>query len=313
MKSALRFLLVVGCGLVTFMPPVATAASRYLAQADAGTHQEFDSTEAVTATAGYLFPAANADGVGSMNASAAANPGSLRASADATINVNSSALGSNGSVAVGQSRFILDDIVISPLPGTTPLPVVPLSLSMVLSGSLDTLASIGFPHIGSAGGSASISVSGVLAGVPFGGDRTKTTIASAADGSVTDSPISGTGILAGASSVLVTPDAMVSINSPFTLDLRLIAGASASYSYGGTTTASTAALGFAESAFDNTLTLGFNGQVFNLPAGYTANSIGGMIVNNRVVPEPSSATLLALGSLLSAVIGRRRKVFAGVA
>ena len=39
------------------------------------------------------------------------------------------------------------------------------------------------------------------------------------------------------------------------------------------------------------------GPVFNLPAGWTANSVDGTIVNNSFVPEPSTALLIAFGLL----------------
>ena len=310
MKSSLRVLVVAACGLIALLPPLATAAPLYFARAETGagspTFQQFQSTEYVSATAGVLY--FYSGGIGSMDATAAAGPGTLSAFADATINVPASTLGGNASVAAGTSRLVLSDIVISPLPGTTPEPTVPFSLSLILNGSLDTLASIGSPHLGGAEAHASVSVLGLLAGVSFGGDRTKISSANAADGSVTDLPITGTGILAGPSGVLVTPEAVATINSPFTLDLTLLAGASASYNYGGTTTASTNALAAAHSNFSNTLTLGSsNGQVFNLPAGYTANSIDGMIVNNRLVPEPSTAVLLILGILQCAFTVARQQ------
>lgn len=305
MKSSSLALLVAATGLSAFMSPAATAAPLYTVRAEAnGAVQQFESTDAVSATEGDLF--LYSGGQRTSDASAAAQAGSLRASADATVNVPSSSLGGTASYASGRSRMILSDVVIIPLPGTTPSAAVPISLYLTLSGSLDTSAAIGSPHLGSAGGTASISVSGALAGVLFSGDRTKSTSASASDGTVTDSPISGTGILADSSSVLLTPDAMVAIDSPFTLDLTLIAGASAGYSYGGTTTASTAALATAHSLFNNTLTLGSNGQVFNLPAGYTANSIDGMIVNNQLVPEPSTLALAAFAFISVVAWGWRR-------
>jgi len=305
MKSLSLAMLVAACGLSAFMSPAATASPFYSVRAEAnGAVQQFESTDAVSATEGDLF--LYSGGQRTSDTSASAQPGSLRASADATVNVPSSSLGGTGSYAQGVSRMILSDVVISPLPGTTPSPVAAISLYLTLSGSLDTSAAIGWPHIGSAGGTASISVSGALAGVLFSGDRTKTTSASATDGTVTDSPISGTGILADGSSVLLTPVAMVAIDSPFTLDLRLTAGASVGYSYGGTTTASTAALATAHSQFNNTLTLASNGQVFNLPAGYTSNSIDGIIVNNQLVPEPSTLSIAMFAFIGVVAWGWRR-------
>jgi hypothetical protein len=304
MESSSRVLMMIAAyTCFALLPPSATSAPLYFARAETGagspTVQQFQSTDAVVANAGVLY--LTSGGVGTMDASAAAGPGGLHASADATINVPSSGLGGDGSVAAATSRMVLDDIVISPLPGTEmPLTQVPFSLALTISGSLDTLAHIGSPHIGLAEGDANIFVSGSLAGVVFGGDRTKISQAAAATGVVTDFAISGTGILSNGLGALVTPDAMVAINTPFTLDLTLKASATAGWRFDGTTSASTDALATAHANFSNSLTLGSNGRVFNLPAGYTANSIDGMIVDNRLVPEPSNDLLLIMGIALTA-------------
>ncbi len=305
MSSLPRVLLIIACAGLASASPSATAAPLYYARAETGggtpTSQEFQSDQAVIATTSIMYMPSG--GVATADISAAAGPDGLRASADATVNVPSSSLGNGGANGAGTSRMILNDIVISALPGTTPSQTVPFSLSITLSGSLDTQALIGFPHIGAASGTASVSVSGVLAGVPFNGDRTKVSSADASTGIVTDFAITGTGILAGSAAVVLTPVATVALDTPFVLDLTLSAFASAGYGYGGTSTASTAALATANADFDNALTLGANDQVFNLPAGYTANSVDGSIVDNRLVPEPSIAVLLAHGGALTMTFG----------
>jgi hypothetical protein len=48
------------------------------------------------------------------------------------------------------------------------------------------------------------------------------------------------------------------------------------------------------------------GPVFNLPAGWTANSADGRIVNNVLVPEPSTG-LLVLTGLLGLAARRKRE------
>ncbi len=292
-----RAVWMVACAVLASASPSATAAPIYFARAETGagspTSQQFQSDQAVTATTSIMYMPSG--GVATADISATAGPGGLRASAVAAVNVPGSGLGGGGAIGVGTARVILSDIVISALPGTTPSLTVDFSLSITLSGSLDSQALIGFPHIGSAGGSATVAVSGVLAGVSFTGDRTKMTTATAATGVVTDFAITGTGILAGSAGVVLTPIATVALDTPFMLDLTLSASASAGYSYGGTTTASTAALATASADFDNTLTLGSGGQVFNLPPGYTANSVDGRIVNNRLVPEPPTLALLGAG------------------
>jgi hypothetical protein len=63
------------------------------------------------------------------------------------------------------------------------------------------------------------------------------------------------------------------------------------------------------SDYSHTLTFPASGPVFNLPAGYTANSPDAHIVNNMFVPEPGSLVLLvSAGSLIwsGAHRGRRR-------
>jgi hypothetical protein len=55
---------------------------------------------------------------------------------------------------------------------------------------------------------------------------------------------------------------------------------------------------FCHSEFDvQGFSFATTGPVFNLPAGWTANSVDGTIVNNGFVPEPSTASLVALGLL----------------
>ena len=54
----------------------------------------------------------------------------------------------------------------------------------------------------------------------------------------------------------------------------------------------------ANADFFHSLSFATSGDVFNLPAGYTVNSVSGGIVNNRFVgaPVPLPSTLLLLGS-----------------
>lgn len=65
--------------------------------------------------------------------------------------------------------------------------------------------------------------------------------------------------------------------------------------------------GFAD--FGNTASFNFDGPVFNLPEGYTANSVSGGIVNNRfvLVPEPGPALLVAATALPLLSWRRRRE------
>ena len=66
--------------------------------------------------------------------------------------------------------------------------------------------------------------------------------------------------------------------------------------------------------FFDTFSLPTSGPVFNLPEGYTVNSLSGLIVDNRwvgaptsAVPEPGSLTLLGVGIAGLGGIGWRRR------
>lgn len=255
------FLTIVSC-LLALVATSTRAAPLYYARAETSagfpTVKQFQSSEAAFASTGVLF--LTSGGVGTMDASSLAGPGRLHVSAKATINIPGSGLGGNGSVAAAEGRMVLEDIVISPLPGTTPGVTVPISLALTLSGSLDTLAQIGFPHSGLSQGGATISVSGVLAGALFCGVRQKISQAAASTGTVTNFEITGIGILTGSSSVVVTQEVAVPIDTAFSLDLRLSSVASASWNFGGTSTASTAASATAHASyFSDSLTLKTNG------------------------------------------------------
>jgi hypothetical protein len=55
----------------------------------------------------------------------------------------------------------------------------------------------------------------------------------------------------------------------------------------------------------NSFSFSRSGPVFDLPAGWTANSVDGTIVNNVFIPEPSTA-LLVLAGLVGLVVRRAR-------
>jgi hypothetical protein len=88
---------------------------------------------------------------------------------------------------------------------------------------------------------------------------------------------------------LVTSPLLVSAGDVITIGLSLAISASCSTDplvFGATCSASSNALSFS---------FPFSGPVFNLPAGWTANSVDGTIVNNAFVPEPATAILLVGG------------------
>lgn len=73
----------------------------------------------------------------------------------------------------------------------------------------------------------------------------------------------------------------------------------------------------ANGTFSNTMSFPLSGPVFNLPPGFTANSLSGLIVNNQWVggpqqapqgvPEPTTLALLALGVGGLVVAAKRRR------
>ena len=69
------------------------------------------------------------------------------------------------------------------------------------------------------------------------------------------------------------------------------------------------------SDFGGTLSFAPSGPAFDLPPGWTANSVSGNIVDNRfvgaAVPEPGGLTLLASGALLLLGLARRARYGSG--
>ena len=99
---------------------------------------------------------------------------------------------------------------------------------------------------------------------------------------------------AGLSIVLTVP---VGVAIPLTP--QLTTGANAVSRDGGAVAAS--------STFFDTLFLAARGVVFNLPAGYTANSLSAHVVNNHLQPVPAPLALLMLGSALVVMLRRTRR------
>jgi hypothetical protein len=68
---------------------------------------------------------------------------------------------------------------------------------------------------------------------------------------------------------------------------------------------SVGATGGGSSDFQHTVSFPTSGPVFDLPPGYTVNSVSAGIINNQFVPEPSTLWLSALS--LAALFSRRRR------
>jgi hypothetical protein len=85
---------------------------------------------------------------------------------------------------------------------------------------------------------------------------------------------------------ITTPEFVIPMNVPTTLGISIFLGGQQSSSLG---------FGSLSADFERTLRFANDRPVFNLPAGYTANSAAlGIVDNQYVVPEPATAVLLGL-------------------
>jgi len=211
--------------------------------------------------------------------------------------------------ASGAASLIIDDFVINGKPGTT----VTTPLHLHLTGLLQAGSSVPYTNSiftnGSVqtGGGANVSVhASFLGGTVLNGAGTL----NSNNGSVPT--FSGAGVLANFSGddVLTTDPFTVTANTPFSLMFTLGISTSAGNFDGGAGNAA------GNADFSHTLTFVDDRPVFDLPNGYTANSLEAGIVNNRftpsdgstAVPEPSSILLWGIGGLFVTIgwLWRRR-------
>jgi hypothetical protein len=206
------------------------------------------------------------------------------------------------SVAAGgtaQMRF--DDVVFSGSDADVAAGLIPVSLNLALDGSFSLLQA-GTSNASARGG---VSVSYGL-GVPGPGStavpHTVGTLRRELDRG--DSLHNNDGLFAalGPSDAWVvdgnfqTPVFLVPVDTPLLLTVVLNASATAVTRDGAPVNAVT--------AFDHTLRFPLDTAVFNLPAGYTANSLQAGIVDNvSAVPLPPTLWLFACG--LAAIAARR--------
>ena len=187
-----------------------------------------------------------------------------------------------------------DFIVTGPAGATT----VAISINLFIEGTFDLIGDDTpegvFPPFTAAG---NLSVGIYASNQNVGSGQAWTSI----QNGVTDS--GNNGILTGFNgSMLVSSQTFnVSVNTPFTLELSLSAGAGAVGRDNQTF--------YLESTtnFNNTLTFATDRPVFNVPAGYTVNSVEAGILNNAVsVPEPSTI-LLSLAAIPLLVVFMRKR------
>jgi len=191
-----------------------------------------------------------------------------------------------GDGAHASASFSGYDVVLSGPSGESTLASLNLTFDGVASLSLQGV-----------GGSASVSIGMDLSG-PNGATTDGGSISTASSGQVP----TGSGLLAGWMGGLPlnfsTASLLVGAGDVITVGLNL-AGSSVCDPPQNPTSSCNSSFDVQGFSFATT------GPVFNLPAGWTANSVDGTIVNNRFVPEPATAFLIALGLL--GLTGWRRR------
>lgn len=193
---------------------------------------------------------------------------------------------SSGISLFASGEMLVDDIVISRVGGS----IGPEPVDVALLASFDgSVGPIGATLPGSASANA-------LARITL----TNSNLASVQD--QFDPPATGAPLVYAES--LQTPLLTVQTDTPIRATLFFTLGASAS---------AEKAVGSSEDGtahvtadFGSTLSFPKSGPVFDLPAGFTAHSASGHIVDNQVVPEPGTSLLVGVGLGTLALVRRRR-------
>ena len=258
------------------------------------------SSPSATATFDYSQPTTFGTGIASTTDFAAASSNGVRASSSATVSAFSNDVPGSQQINGDALARATYNVTIS-----GPDATIPVSLNLRLDGTFDALtrAVPDDPNDGQLA-IAQVAVTATIAGSPFKGlfqERSD-------NGHIT---FFGSGILShfGIGDPIVTPPLSLNIfngsdDIPVTLQLEAVSVALA-----GASTPDIDLLAHGLSDFSHTLTFPSSGPVFNVPAGYTVDSVDADIVNDSftgasAVPEP--ATLSLLGAGLMAVLARRR-------
>jgi hypothetical protein len=231
-------------------------------------------------------------GIGTSSAS----PFGLRASALASMNKDFS-FGSTARYSFGVSAFasgIWSDFIIT---GPASPANIPISVNLNIEGSTLALASTSPSGQSQASSGVQFNVRGnnQLSGGSF--------FQTFRNG--LQQPNSATGLLIGFDGDTDITSALfnVPINTPFSIELQLSVSSDLSANFSEIFSVQ------ANTNFFNTLTFATVGPVFNLPSGYTINSVSAGIVDNTyAIPESSTLLLSSLGLatfLLRGVRNRR--------
>lgn len=327
--TALRTLaLAVGIALyqIAFgLPTAAYAAPLFAVELDFGGIDE-RSSEPLARSSEFFSPIVNGNFF-FETMFGAAERGSLRASAHGNIffpdmrEVGTASVRTRGDAIV---FFRLDDVII-----TGPGDSIETVLNLHFSGgaSANAFARNRDGARSEASASARVGVRAIVNGVSFEGSQQ--TFSSADAGTlIGTSGSEATGILDGfvGDGDLVSPLLVLPVGRDFTVFLELDVQAFTEVVFcvdvlvgtcpglGGLPVDRRAE---AHSSFASTLSFPLSGPVFDLPDGFTVNSVSGLIVDNQwvgaqAVPEPSGAALLGLGLLsLLGLLHRRRSLARG--
>jgi hypothetical protein len=197
---------------------------------------------------------------------------------------------SNSVSGTSSASFNLDDVFIT---GPAGVPAVNASVNFHFSGIL----SAGGSSNGSADASVQINIQ-----LPGQSDAGSALVRSTGLDSQSGGLLAGqTGPTIAAS--LTTGTATFSTTAPNTIAISLVASGESGFNGG-----SPGDFSEGQANFYDTLNFSTSGPVFNLPDGFTANSLSGQIINNQFVglPEPALATLLT--PLALGITRRRRRL-----
>lgn len=261
-----------------------------------GPYQVLGSPTPVSFTATATAPG-SPSGLLTEEAFASAGPGYLGGLSQTTLDLPNGALTSEGGTSQESSDFTLDNIVITGPAGSTSADIVDYSINVSVMGSLSAVADTGFHS--QAGVSLSVSTNSSLGG--GGGALGSMTVNSAgtvtASGVFSSFPVGVTG-----QTTAVSPVHQARSGDTISIQLILATFAIAGESFG-----SPAGSAAATADFSHTVMFPTSGPVLNLPAGWTANSLDGTIVDNHFVASiPEPAALWLLGVAIAAGLMRRR-------